>query len=542
MKRPKDHSTPKARRHKPREQQHKTEVDVNRHPSRRNRKAYPEQTRSGVPQTSRALFPSRAPDALRLTDAPWQSIQDLSLAVSTSTQALNSKVKALHVQSNDYLDQSKAVFDLVAAKLNSVITAIDEECFSGNESELVIRDADQTPRLRGGGWSTGTRQLFSRGANRSISTVITNTNHFAKVNLYANSRLPQNLPPLRVYLPAYPLLCLAAQYSHRVYDKPSGAEREAHVPADSRLGTKAMVIKSVPLEDMNTVVFAIRGSQTFMDWAVNLDYAPTPPTGFLDDPGNLCHSGFLSVARKMVAPVAARLRSLLEENPSRASFSLLITGHSAGGAVASLLYAHMQSEIVNSELTFLTGCFKRVHCITFGAPPLSLLPLYKPSPSTTPPLRKSLFLSFINEGDPVPRANKAYVLSLLNLYSTPSPIPTKLSSSSGPLAILPTTTNIPFLGRRRRPPKQKILPPPQPPTSLPVPIWPVPPATLSNAGRLVVLRGMRLRADQDERVQACVTSDEQLRGVVFGDPMMHMMKLYARRIDTLATQAVLGRS
>lgn len=137
-----------------------------------------------------------------------------------------------------------------------------------------------------------------------------------------------------------------------------------------------MVIKSVPIDDMNIVVFAIRGSQTFMDWAVNLNSAPVSPSEFLvrspvfcvegmgsraltcekDDPGNLCHSGFLSVARNMIKPVAARLRSLLEEDPSRASSSLLMTGHSAGGAIASLLYAHMFAEEVRSELNILAGC------------------------------------------------------------------------------------------------------------------------------------------------------------------------------------------
>lgn len=137
-----------------------------------------------------------------------------------------------------------------------------------------------------------------------------------------------------------------------------------------------MVIKSVPIDDMNIVIFAIRGSQTFMDWAVNLNSAPVSPSEFLvglpvlrvegngigalkyekDDPGNLCHSGFLSVARKMIKPVAARLRSLLEEDPSRASFSLLMTGHSAGGAIASLLYAHLFAEEVRSELNILAGC------------------------------------------------------------------------------------------------------------------------------------------------------------------------------------------
>lgn len=75
-----------------------------------------------------------------------------------------------------------------------------------------------------------------------------------------------------------------------------------------------------------------------------------------DDPGNLCHSGFLAVARKMIKPVAARLRSLLEEDPSRTSSSLLMTGHSAGGAIASLLYAHLLAEEVRSELSILAGC------------------------------------------------------------------------------------------------------------------------------------------------------------------------------------------
>lgn len=82
-------------------------------------------------------------------------------------------------------------------------------------------------------------------------------------------------------MPTYPLLCLAAQYSERVYTRPTGAERETHIEADWRQGTKAMVLKSVPIDDMNTVVFAIRGSQTFMDWAVNFRPAPSSPRGFL---------------------------------------------------------------------------------------------------------------------------------------------------------------------------------------------------------------------------------------------------------------------
>jgi hypothetical protein len=207
----------------------------------------------------------------------------------------------------------------------------------------------------------------SRNISQTLSIpASTSSNYFSKVWSYSNSRLPPYLPPLKLYIPTYPLLCLAAQYSLRVYDKPKGKEREDHFKASVLHGTKAMVLKSLPIDDMNTIVFAIRGSQTFMDWAVNIRQAPTSPKDFLDDRGNLCHSGFLCVAKFMVPQVAARLRTLLQEDPSRSTASLLITGHSAGGAVAQLLYAHMMSERVESELTYLTGFFKRVHCVTFG--------------------------------------------------------------------------------------------------------------------------------------------------------------------------------
>ena len=71
-------------------------------------------------------------------------------------------------------------------------------------------------------------------------------------------------------------------------------------------------------------------------------------------------------------------------------------------------------------------------------------------------------------------------------------------------------------------------------------IWKVPPTSLSNAGKLVVLRS-RHPGGGEQEIVACLTTDEQLRGVVFGDPVKHMMKLYASRIDTLAVNAVLAK-
>ncbi len=256
----------------------------------------------------------------------------------------------------------------------------------------------------------------------------------------------------------------------------------------------------------------------------------------------------------MIKPVAARLRTLLQEDPSRARYSLLITGHSAGGAIAALLYSHMLSTTAGaeSELSILTGCFKRIHCVTFGAPPVSLLPLSKPD---TPALRKSLFLSFVNEGDPVARAEKAYIRSLLELYSAPAP----RQSFSDPAITQELQPLIPGLGKftssfnlnktRPPPPPKKLKTPPMYKSA---PLWPVPEATLSNAGRIVILRSVegyeaqskkkRVHDRMNEGIVAQMISDDLLRGVIWGDPVCHMMRLYARRVEILATNAVMGRS
>jgi hypothetical protein len=333
-----------------------------------------------------------------------------------------------------------------------------------------------------------------------------------------------------------------------------------------------MTLKSLALDDMNTIVIAIRGSASFIDWAMNFRPAPSSPEGFLDDPGNLCHAvsypfppfsqpsipksltslphqGFLCVAKSMIEPVAKRLSTLLADDPSRSTSSLLITGHSAGGAVAQLLFTHMLSRTVSSDLTHLAGFFKRVHCITFGTPPVSLLPLTVPRSKFS---KKSLFFSFVNEGDPVARADKAVVGCLLKLYATPAP------SSTCAVTGLPLAS---ALKPWKRPKWSRLIssgPPahatgaPSPPTSSPPgtansnntttttttgPIWPVPNATLSMGGRVVLLRP-HVAAKAAEDIEAVPVSDELLRDVIFGDPVCHTMALYARRIEILATRAV----
>lgn len=342
------------------------------------------------------------------------------------------------------------------------------------------------------------------------------------------------------------------------------------------MGTKAMVIKSVALDRADAIVFAIRGTQSFRDWATNIKTEPTSPYGFLDDAGNLCHAGFLSVARKMISPVATRLRDLIREDPNRAASSLVITGHSAGGAVAALLFCHMYSESVQSDLTDLRGLFKRVHCITFGAPPVTLRPLQKPASARgDPTVDTAMFLSFLNEGDPVTRADLTYVRSLLELYASPAPgskfhalIP-YMQSNTTPVGGAAAVVSSGGGGKKQAKTKAKKEY-----------TWKVPQALLANAGTLVVLRlrntgntaatGRSRKHSLDSttmtnkqqqnggrsashtrsrssgssghghgkkrKVEACLTTDAQLRGIVFGDPMMHQMDVYADRVERLAKE------
>lgn len=221
----------------------------------------------------------------------------------------------------------------------------------------------------------------------------------------------------------------------------------------------------------------------------------------------------------MVKTVAARLRTLLAENPHRSTSSLLITGHSAGGAVAQLLYTHMLSRTVESELTYLTGFFKRVHCVTFGTPPVSLLPLTTPKSSLN---KKSLFFSFVNEGDPVARADKAIVRSLLKLYTSPAPSAPQAGAAIPSKTIFkwtkPTTWSADSYTRSQ-------------------PVWPIPDATLSMGGRIVLMRP-RFQGSGADDVEAVTVTDEMLREIVFGDPACHTMTMYSKRIETLATRAV----
>jgi hypothetical protein len=95
---------------------------------------------------------------------------------------------------------SPVLYDQICAKLDSIVTQIDGERFSGDEGELAVtQPLWQQQQQESGYTNQGMVQGKSKGmVNNGVSNALTGTNYFAKVNLYANSRLPPNLPPMKL--------------------------------------------------------------------------------------------------------------------------------------------------------------------------------------------------------------------------------------------------------------------------------------------------------------------------------------------------------
>ena len=113
----------------------------------------------------------------------------------------------------------------------------------------------------------------------------------------------------------------------------------------------------------------------------------------------------------------------------------------------------------------------------------------------------------------MPRADRAYIRSLLTLYASPAP-GTGCADKTLPVTVPREQKCALGWGKRAKAKRAESAP-----AAVPKYVWRVPPGTLSNAGRLVVLRGGNEGA-RDEDIRAEITCDEEMRGVVFGDPVM----------------------
>ena len=477
---------------------------------------HPQQPQAGVLRKKKSGWPAVCQRPQVPPRGPWE--QGQRQQSSTDLVAAGPRRSSNECPVTRIMIQTGAGLDTLAERVCDVFHRTDTGAHNENNIESLTRDLSLDDRRYRAAPKTRKPSAAEMQVQGRSKTAIIN---IQKTWMYSNSRLRPFPLPYTPYMPSWEIFCAAAKASVDVYKRPKGVEKDGYVEADWRKGTKAMVLRSTPVKDKNRIVIAIRGSQlNIVDWAVNFTIDPTPPIGFLDDEGNACHEGFLQVAQSMVGPIARRLRELLRDIDSDRPTSLLFTGHSAGGAIANLLYVHMHSRTVQSELTRFNGVFKHVHCVTFGVPPVSLLPLQK---TWGHQYDNNMFVSFVNEGDPFVRADCKYMKSLMQLFATPAPPKTQNSS----------TTH----GLQQRMSRQRLRGQGPPPSGHPVPSWEVPHATLSNAGQIVVLRE---KPWETGIVEAVDCTDDELRGKVFGDPVMHHMDVYQHRIIALAHASVDG--
>jgi hypothetical protein len=453
---------------------------------------------------------SMSPPAIQ-EETPGVSLDAVDDLVNDDTQSIASSSYSrdrLSIYSSD----SSSVYSSASSIYSSgaSIYSLDEDCESGLDPrtsgrlQYPQRTLPRTVAVR--------RQEAQDAASRERSTLA------KKAAMFKNSRLPPQLPSFNAPLPVWSMVCRAAQASDDCYDSGASTRRGTYTPANTSKDIKAMIVDDQLVDNTRLIIVAIRGTQfqCLSDWSVNKAADPTKPIGFLDDADNACHSGFLQVTKAMVSQVVTQLQQhpALSEQPS-----LLFTGHSAGGAVASMLYSHMLSASVTSDLTTLANQFSSINCVTFGAPPLSLTPLPKREYGS------GVFLSFTNEGDPVTRlSNGAYVKSLVRLLtaSTPSNAtiapPVKVVRGSRGTRVIRTTL-----------PTAPVTPWEE------LPLWPTPPAPLTNAGDVILLRDT-----ESGNASASQVTSEELSDVIFADLAQHTMGMYMRRVKDVAFAAMMG--
>lgn len=105
----------------------------------------------------------------------------------------------------------------------------------------------------------------------------------------------------------------------------------------------------------NEVVLAFRGTNgaDFMNWMTNIVYYRVQ---YEDVPNTQVHSGFYSAYSAVSSRVISNLRTLLSAHPTA---TLLITGHSLGGALATFAALDIKRKISFSN---------RINFYTFGSP------------------------------------------------------------------------------------------------------------------------------------------------------------------------------
>ncbi|KAH6880470.1 Alpha/Beta hydrolase protein [Thelonectria olida] len=285
------------------------------------------------------------------------------------------------------------------------------------------------------------------------------------------------------------LIATAVKHSAASYKKSAPADYQGVFikPRTVFHHIKATRIEVVEESGEHVIIVSIRGSATLDDWLLNFngDHIAANIEETLDQTRRW-HRGFLESFKSGEAGIAEGIQQIVTKNPQ--ARHLLFTGHSAGGAIAQLCYNACGS--ADSSIGRAASGLVRIDCITFGAPPVAKTPIMpRPAPS--------VFLSIMNEGDPVVLAQREFIKSLFGVY---------------------------LLSKTEWDEKY-----PQG--------FEMPQAELHVSGTCVVMRDTN-EDEEDEILQVIEAKNELVEGTLFGNFLLHLMRVYTHRVETLVTAAL----
>lgn len=142
----------------------------------------------------------------------WQSASTsnlIQLPANVVNQIVDDGLPRWHAQGTQLINQGAALFDQISSRLNDVMTLIDQDKLKGNENSLFMYQQPQSDSstqladmahhsaISKGKPGKGKKKNAPKGQTSAVAATLLTGGYFAKVDLYANSKLPLDLPPFR---------------------------------------------------------------------------------------------------------------------------------------------------------------------------------------------------------------------------------------------------------------------------------------------------------------------------------------------------------
>ena len=145
-------------------------------------------------------------------------LADSMLPAANIPQLFDDGLPVWHGYGSRLVNQSAAVCDQISTRFGNLMTLIDRDGYQGDEKDLFLcRPGWQLASTNSGSsngsdagppMKTSTKNQSKdhpKGQTTAVAASVLSGDYFAKVELYANSKLPMKLPPMDLYVAPSPL-------------------------------------------------------------------------------------------------------------------------------------------------------------------------------------------------------------------------------------------------------------------------------------------------------------------------------------------------